>query len=77
MSNVQNYEITSEHGKKLLKQIEDELSRIISHDQKSHENREYKPNELLNEMVRALLKDLQLSVRDNTIILRIIIDTQS
>ncbi|KAL8668515.1 MAG: hypothetical protein Q9168_006855 [Polycauliona sp. 1 TL-2023] len=61
MSDIKNYEITSQEGKELLKQIEDELPRIKTRNQDSHGNREYEPNEILAAKVRELLKNLQLS----------------
>ena len=63
MSNIKNYEVTSQDGKELLKQIEIELSRSKLRGQDSHRNREYEPNEVLEEKVRALLINLQLTVR--------------
>ena len=50
-------------GNALLRQIEDELPRNILRSQDSHRNREYEPNKTLDEKVRALLANLQLSVR--------------
>ena len=67
MFDIENYEITSQHGKELLKQIEDEISRIKPRNQDSYGNREYELSELLDEKVRALLVNLQLSVREGVI----------
>lgn len=62
MSDNENYEITSQKGKELLKQIEDELSRIKSRNQDGYGDREYEPNEILAGKVRELVVNLQLSV---------------
>ena len=67
MLDIKNYEITSQKGKELLKQIEDELPRIKSRNQDSHGNREYESNEVLDAKVRELLVNLQLSVRYDAI----------
>ncbi len=63
MSDVQNYEVTSHYGKELLEQIDNELPRIKTRNQDSHGNREYEPNKMLDEKVKALLVNLHLSVR--------------
>ncbi|MCJ1258727.1 hypothetical protein MMC24_006560 [Lignoscripta atroalba] len=60
MSDFKNYEIDSQ-GKEMLKQIEDELPRLISRNHDSHGNREYEPNSILDAKVRPLLVNLQLS----------------
>lgn len=66
MSDTKNHEITSQEGKELLKQIEDELPRIKLRSQDNHGNQEYEPNEILAAKVRELLVNLHMSVRYNT-----------
>ena len=63
MSDIKNYEVTSEYSKALLKQIENEIPHITLRTEDGHGNREYEPNKRLDEKVRALLLSLQLSVR--------------
>lgn len=71
MSDIENHEVTSHNSKELIKKIEAELLRIKLPDQDSHGNQQYESNEILDEKVRALLVDLQLSVRSDAIIMNL------
>ena len=62
MSDTRNYEVTTEHGKGLLKQIADELPRVTLRNQDSHGSQDYELNNMLDEKVRAVLVSLQMSV---------------
>jgi hypothetical protein len=68
MSTIKHYEITPQ-GQELLKQIEDELPQIKLLKSDDHGNREYEPNAKLDAKVMPLLENLELSVREDAIIM--------
>ena len=62
MAGVENYEISSKEGKDLLKEIEDELSRIKLGPEDDFGNREYESNKALYDKVKQLLEHLGIGV---------------
>jgi len=66
MFNIENYKITLKKGKELLKEIEDELPRSNQRQKDSNGNRKYRPNKRLDNKVRQLLINLDLSIYNNT-----------